>query len=256
MNRIMLVIALLALAGCHSQQAPKPLDVLISEAHGFDRWNRHDTLEGDIHVAFQDGAQFDAHFIYELQTGRTRMQLADESILIYDGQNSWVFPASSTVKDARYNLRTWPFLITLPLQLHAPGSTLSPPETRKVGTTEYDAITLSFGPDAGDRANDWFTLHADKEYHHLMLLGYLITNGRPPAVVEKDAVAITFYNFRPTQGISFARDWKIWKYNRIEGIYGTPIGEARVYNLDFPILGSNTFVPPAGARMEKPLGQK
>jgi hypothetical protein len=254
MNRINLLLAMLAvgLAGCHSTPAAKPLDVRIADAHGWDRYNELDSLAGDIHVAFKDGSQFDARFIHEMKSGRTRMQLADESVLVFDGQSVWVWPANSPVKDPGYNLTTWPFLVTLPMRLHSAGSTLSQPTTRSWAGTEYNSLTLSFGSGTGDRSNDWFVLYADKESHLLKAVGYVITRGRSPAVTEKDAVGLTMYNFKQREKVLFAEDWKIWRYNRDEGFFGLPIGEARVYNIEFYKPKASTFAPPEGARRVAP----
>ncbi len=250
MNRITLLFAVFALglAGCHSTPEVKPLDVRIYDAHGWDRYKDAQALAGDVHVAFKDGSQFDAHFVHEMKSGRTRMQLADESVLVFDGQSTWVWPANSPVKEPRYNLTTWPFLVTLPMRLHSEGATLSEPATRKWAGMDYDSLTLSFGPNAGDRSNDWFVVYADKESHLVKAVGYVITGGRLLVVAEKDPIGLTMYNLKQHGGALFAEDWKIWRYNKAEGFFGLPIGEARVYNIEFYQPGSNTFTPPAGAR--------
>ncbi|MFI5379443.1 MAG: hypothetical protein ACHRHE_09110 [Tepidisphaerales bacterium] len=248
----MVAIFAACLAGCHSAPVVKPLDERIADAHGWDRYKELEGLAGDIHVGFKDGSQFDAHFVHEMKSGRTRMQLADESVLVFDGQGIWVWPASSTVKDPRYNLTTWPFLVTLPMRLHAPGSTLSAPATRKWAEMDYDSLTLSFGPAAGNRSNDWFVLYADKETHLLKAVGYVITSGRAPAVAESSAVGLTMYNFKRRENVLFAEDWKIWRYNKDEGFFGLPIGDARIYNLEFYQPNASTFAPPEGSRRVGP----
>ncbi|MGA2499552.1 MAG: hypothetical protein ABSH20_17585 [Tepidisphaeraceae bacterium] len=250
MNRLTFSLAMLTLclAGCHSIQAVKPLDVQIADAHGWDKYKELEALAGDIHVVFKDGSQFDAHFVHEMKTGRTRMQLADESVLVFDGQCTWVWPANSSVKDPRHNLTTWPFLVTLPMRLHSAGATLSGPTTRKWANMDYDALTLSFAPNAEYRSNDWFVVYADKETHLLKAVGYVITGGRPLVVAEKEPVGLTMYSFKQHGGVLFAEDWKIWRYNKDEGFFGLPIGEARIYNLEFYRPGSKTFAPPEGAR--------
>ena len=250
MNRITLLPAIFALclAGCHSVTAVKPLDVRIYDAHGWDKYNEGQALAGDIHIAFKDGSQFDARFVHEMKSGRTRMQLADESVLVFDGQSTWVWPANSTVKDPRYNLTTWPFLVTLPMRLHSAGATLSEPTTRKWAGMDYDTLTLSFSPNAGDRSNDWFVVYADKESHLVKAVGYVITSGRSLIVAEKETVGLTLYNFKQHGKVLFAEDWKIWRYNKEEGFFGLPLGDARVYNLEFYEAGAKTFAPPEGAR--------
>ncbi len=250
MNRLcpLCLLFVLMLVGCHSAPAAKPLEQRIADAHGWDKYKAQAALSGDVHVAFKDGSQFDAHFIHDLKTGKTRMQMADESVLVLDGKRVWVWPVNSSVKDPRYNLTTWPFLITLPMRLQSQGAMLSQPTTRQWAGAEYDSLTLSFPTGAGDRANDWFILYADKETHLLKAVGYVITRGRSAAVSEKGAIGLTFYNLKQRENVLFAQDWKIWRYNKDEGFFGLPLGEARVYNIEFISPKPDTFIPPAGAR--------
>jgi hypothetical protein len=248
--RTALLILAVCLCGCASHKPPKPLDQRIGAAHGLDMYKYQDGMSGDIHLAFTDGTQFDAHFTVDLKTGRNRMQLADESVLVFDGRDSWVYPAESAIPNARYHLRLWPFLVTLPLQLHAPGATLSGPADARFGSTDYDGLTLSFGPNAGDRANDSFLLFVDKQSSLVKAAACTIANGRPAAQAGAGAIAFSFYNFKQNSGLFLAENWTIWQYSIEQGIYGQPIGQARVYNLEFYKPKESTFTPPAGARRE------
>jgi hypothetical protein len=63
-----------------------------------------------------------------------------------------------------------------------------------------------------------------------------------------NSLAITFYDFKVVEGVRLAQIWRFWRWSSKEGIYGKPIGEARVYNLDFVVPKAGAFTRPRNGR--------
>jgi hypothetical protein len=247
MRQLPVLVLVTLLAGCHSPKPSRPLVERIGLAHGADLFQRQDGMAGDIHLAFTDGTAFDAHFTCDLKTGRARMQLADESILVFDGRDAWVHPSTAPVKDARHHLLFWPFMITLPLRLGTLDAQVLESGPTPLGA-DYDALALTCGPGTGDRAGDRYLICADRQSHLVKAIACILARGRPPEEASRDAFAITLYNYGQREGMLLAQDWKIWKYSAAEGLHGLPIGEARVYNIEFVRPRPQLFTPPAGAQ--------
>lgn len=249
---IFIIVGLIFLAGCQSTpKTPPSLAQRVGEAHGIEMYNAMDGMEGDIHVIFNEGLQFDAHFSTDLTTGKTRMVLLDDTILVNDGKNCWISPATSKISNARYHLQTWPFLISLPLCIKNAG--LVTQEIGKVtfGSTEYNGLQITV-PNGGNAGT--YTLYVD-ETSSFAKAATIMTSSTSPAPTTSPATqsagyALSFYNYHLYNGVFLAQDWKIWQYSPDKGIVGMPIGEARVYNVEFLKLKDSTFVPPAGARKE------
>jgi hypothetical protein len=249
--RIAVVALLTVMLGC--ARTPKPTPPLwqqISEAHDVDSWRKHTALSGDIHIEFVGRPAFDARFIYDIKTGRVRMQLADDTILVFDGTNAWVSPASSTYKDARFALRTWTHFIALPFKLDDKSIQWSPRETKTLAGREYDSARITFAANSVDAADDWFILYADKTTHRIDAVAYIVSYGRSAQEAAEHPQAITFYDFKNIDGSEISLTWRFWQWNKDEGIFGQPIGSARIYNLDFTTPKSNAFARPKDARLD------
>lgn len=231
----LLLLVALTLAGCHTKKAPPPLQERLVDEHGEDSYRRQDALGADIHVAMEDGQVFDARITYDLRNGRCRMQLPDNSIRVWDGQRAWVSPPTAQPKDPKYHLTHWPFMITLPFHVRDPGTTVSPTEPMDLAGATYDTVKMT-RPDGS-----WYRLYVDKDPAWLKAVAYQTPRMDRPA-------AVTYYDFSRWEGITLSREWKFWQWHPDSGIFGKPLGRARVYNVEFVIPRKDAFTPPAGAR--------
>lgn len=247
--RIALALQLLAsLAGCHSgPKAPKPLLQMIEEAHGLANWKDNAALAGDLHIEVENRPPLDLRFTYELKTGRTRMQLADNTILVWDGQKAWVSPASSETQRARFTLRTWPFFVALPFLLRE-GTTIADEANRSLAGEEVPSFRMTRAASVSDTPADWHIVYTDPQTHLLRGVVYATTYGRTLTEAEKNLHAITYYRYTNSDGVRIAQEWRLWNWNAQAGLIGMPIGTARVYNLEFLRPKPNAFVKPADAR--------
>ena len=245
-----LLICCIAMGCARTPKPTPPLWEQISEAHDSEAFRKHTALSGDIHIDFVGRPAFDARFIYEIKTGRTRMQLADDTILVFDGHDAWVAPASSTFTDARFALRTWTHFIMLPFKLDDKSIRWEPTETRALAGRQYDSARISFPSGSVDAPDDWYILYADKVTHRLNGVAYIVSYGRSVQEAADHPQAITFYDFKNTDGSEIPLAWRFWQWNKEEGIFGQPLGSARIYNLDFMTPKTNAFARPNDSRLD------
>jgi hypothetical protein len=238
------------LAGCQSRQAgPRPLAQRIEEAHGIGAWEHRRALVGDMHIQIDDRPALDMRFIYDINTGRTRMQLADDTILVWDGQQAWVSPPSSQTRQARHTLRVWPHLVVLPFMLHQAGTTIDDERDRALGGEQVPSFRLTPGRGPLD-APSAYIIYADPQTNLIRGVACISPDGREPGQIDQNIRAVTYYKYRHIEGARIAQEWRLWDWNPQVGLVGMPIGWARIYNLDFGNPKPNAFVKPANARQD------
>lgn len=238
--------------GCHSKSIqPTTLAEQISHANNASDWRLQRALTGDIHADFESQPSFDARFTYEISSGRVRMLLPDDTVLVFDGQTAWVSPTSSAVKNARLILTSWPNFIAVPFKLGDADVQVGPTESRTLAGQTYDTARLTLPPGQSDSANDWYIVYADPKTHRVHAMAYLFTHGRKLDDIDNNPHAITYYDFKEFSGIVIPTSWRFWQWNPTEGIFGKPIGSGRIYNLEFVTPKANAFVKPTGAREDK-----
>lgn len=253
--RWILAGAITVAAGCASaKKEPPSFGQRIAKAHGYTWWKgKHDALAADVHLTILDenpdlNRFFDAHFTYDCSTGKTRMQLADNTIIVWDGQKAWVSPATSKVQKAKFMVRTWPFMVAAPVRLNEPTLIAGPVEKRPFAGQQCPTAKLTFAPGADHGAEDWCIAYADPKTYRLLSLAYALKGGKGVDGFSDDALAVTYYGVRMADGVTFSTEWRIWKWNKDVGIYGKPIAEGRVYNIEFVYPKKTDFDRPEGAR--------
>jgi hypothetical protein len=251
-----IVTALCLGLGCHSKPVQHAtLAEQISHAHDASDWRLQRALTGDIHAEFESEASFDAKFTYEISSGRVRMLLPDDTVLVFDGQTAWVSPASSPVKNARSILKTWPNFIAVPFKLGDVGVQVGPTESRTFAGQKYDTARVTLPPRQADSPDDWYIVYADPQTHRVHALAYLFTHGRKLDDPNNSPHAVTYYDFKEFGGIVIPTVWRFWQWNPSEGIYGKPIGSGRLYNLEFVTPKANAFVKPGDGRADLTIGK-
>jgi hypothetical protein len=232
--------------GCRHHTEPALVEKLFINI-GLDNWKMEPAMGLDIHIETVGRPNFDARITEDVKSNRVRMQLADDTILVFDGQSAWVSPPTAKVEDARQILLNWPYLVTLPLRLREPGVNLGPVRTEEVGKSQekpgemYGVFDVTFGAAAMENANDHYTLYLEPKTGRLRRVIVWPKGDAKP-------YALTLYDLRQDEGVTFATEFMVWNYNATEGVFGKPFAEAHIYNVDFSPAKKNAFVAPAGAR--------
>ena len=256
-NVALAVVLVLAGLGCRSgpKTPPPPATLVdrIAEAHGKDAWENQKVLSGRLVCAMKEGATIgptiDFRFLHDVRTGRTRMDWADGTVVWWDGQTAWVSPASSTLPGARDHLLTWTYLLTLPFHLHDAGVQATEVEEKPLSGRTYLATTVSF-PDAPTFPDDRHVLYADPKTGRLEAVAYTRTPGQARSG-DEESRAVTFYDFKRAEGVQLPQEWRFWKWNANVGLYGEPLGQARIVALEFVPLKERQFTKPAEAQEVK-----
>ena len=252
--KISILLSLLVFAiGCHSKPTgPLTFSQRLAEAHNTRDWKDKAALAGDLHVEVinegqEQSTSLDFHFTYEIATGKVRMQLADNTILVYDGQSAWVSPASAKTARARYTLLHWPALMLLPFRLNDPGVKVWPEEQRELGSEKCPSVRVAF--ETGDLAQNAYLIYLDPKGSRVRGIAYVDAMGRSTEEAEDNAHAVTFYRYELVDGMAFPADWRLWNWKKKTGLAGMPVGTARLYNLEFIVPKKNAFVRPPDARV-------
>lgn len=245
---IMSLVLLPALCSCAHQPGPAPTFAQrIGEAHGLDRWKRQDALAGDLHVEWADGQTLSLSFLLDIKGGRVRMLLADGAGLFWDGEDIWVWPQTARPARPRQTALLWPLLITLPLRLNDPDAVLAVPQTRPLGELQCSTMGFSLRDHQGRMPDTAFIVYEDPESRRLCAVAFAMPGQWSPREGDDDPMAITFYGYENVEGVTFATQWRIFRWHGETGIYGRPIGAARVFNLEFVTPKKEKLAPPAGA---------
>jgi len=267
MNRNTPLAALLALAlsGCSSEPPaslattatpePNPADRFVARvegAHGRDAWLAHPALASHIEVDFGSNTVLAGEMTFTTDMGRSRIDTADGSSLIWDGKTAWITPAATEMPMARFHVLTWPYFVLAPLKLRDPGAHLEMLEPRQIGERTYNTARLSFDSGVGDTPDDWYLLYEDQETSMLHAMAYIVTFGTTPDEAEKEPHAIVYEEHVDLDGASVPARMRFYMWTEEQGIHGDPIGELRIDSPRFLSPDPATFDVPADAR-EVPL---
>jgi hypothetical protein len=224
----------------------------IERAHGLAAWRSHPAFGSGLTVEFGGRPMIEGRMLFRIDLGATRLELADGTVVVFDGTSAWVSPAGSNLPRARFHALTWPYFVAAPMKLSDPGTHLEPLGSRQLQGETFDAARLTFDPGTGDSPDDWYVLYRDPGSGLLRAMAYIVTYDRSAAEAEAEPHAITYHDFAEVDGVKLATAWKLWNWNEAEGIVGEPIGQARLADSRFlqPDLGA--FDRVEGAR-EDPL---
>lgn len=240
--RTLTLAMLLLMAGCQGRTTTPP-GKQIADAHGLREWRSQRVLIGAIHVEFRDppAPQFDSRITYDIRTGRSRLQVTDWTILVWDGANVWLSPTDSKWPDPRTTLGTWPLLVTLPMRLADPGVEVSNEQKRRIAGRDYllyDAAIYDMGESHRLRLA---VEPGNRRVTHVLLPEAWARRVNPGFDFP---IAVSFYDYSEVSDVIVPRIWRLWRWDEKDGIIGRPLGEASVYNLDFTEPKPDAFVRP------------
>lgn len=223
----------------------------FERAHGGKLWRKKDAVRANLEVTFEEKVYFKGSMLHEIATGRTRMELDDGTVLIYDGTKAWVSPASSTIEAARFHLLTWPYFLAAPMKTGDPGTHLELRGLKVLKRRMCKNAKLTFNPGVGDSPDDWYLLYANSRNGLLYGMVYIVTYGISFVEAEKNPHAIIYDNYQQIDGISLSNSWSFYEWDRIMGVGKSPIGRARLTDLEFITPEAKAFIHPPDAREDK-----
>lgn len=243
-------------AGCGSAyRQGKPttpgeaLAARIEKAHGIRAWHAGECVAADIDLHFDPDIELRGEMLYDHHGGRVRMDLADGTTLVFDGERAWVSPASSQMPMARFHLLTWPYFLAVPFKLRDPGAQIADYGRLSIDGEAHAALRLTFEADIGDSPDDWYILYADPATDRLVAMSYIVTYGGTSVdEAEREPHAIVYQDFVTVDGVTLSTTWPFFLWSRQAGPYGDPIGRVKLSNLRFVSLDERDFSRPSDAR--------
>ncbi len=222
----------------------------IEAAHGARAWRSKQAVRAGITVDFGGQRVLDGTIRFDTSLERVRMELADGSVMTFDGKEAWVSPADSAVEGARFHLLTWPYFVAVPMKLHDPGSHLTDAGMLPLRGGEMRAGRLTFDPGIGDSPDDWYLVYRDPATERLAAMAYIVTFGTDVEQAEKEPHAITYSGWETIDGVTLSTVWEFWNWDHQRGVHGEPIGRVELSGLRFVGYDASDFLAPSGARHE------
>jgi hypothetical protein len=223
----------------------------IEKAHAAGRWRSQQALEAKIVAQIGEHRILDATLLFETPVGRVRMELADGTVAVFDGQKAWVAPADSPWQGARFHLLTWPYFAAVPMKLRDPGARLEEIGTRPLHGKDLPAARLTFAPGTGDTPDDWYVVYRDPDSSRLRAVAYIVTYGKPAAEAEKEPHSLEYGKFIDVDGVPIATEWTMYNWTEAEGSAGEPLGKVTLSELRFVVPATEAFAAPEGAREDR-----
>ncbi len=223
----------------------------VEAAHGATAWRAQPAIEAQMTIEFGGREAFAGTVLFEPSMAKVRLELADGTVAVYDGQDAWTAPADSAFQGARFHLLTWPYFMAAPMKLGDPGTHLEDLGKRVLDDDRsFPAARLTFGDGVGDSPDDWYVVYYDEKSARLEAMAYIVTFDKDKAEAEKEPHAITYEDYAALDGVQIARLWQFWNWNAEEGIVGEPLGKATLHQVRFVEPPSGAFDKPTGARPE------
>ena len=238
-----------ALADHHADPDAEQIVMSIEEAHHAAAYDAQQTVEADLELTFGP-MKIDATLCFTPSTSKIRMELADGTVILYDGTTAWLSPADAQVPGPppRFHVLTWPYFIAAPYKLNDPGTHHTLAENIKLrDNQQHTGVKVTFGEDVGDTPDDWYIAVSDPETDQLTAMAYIVTFGKDPQKAEASPSVILYSDFEDFDGVPFATSWTFHQWDAEQGVTGEPKGHATLSNIRFVKVDDSTFAVPEGA---------
>lgn len=234
-------------AGCNSAQSVEDLSLAqrIEAAHGGEAWQHYTAFNSNITIEFGGKPVFEGSMTYDHHLGRVRLERNDGAVAVFDGQKAWVW--GGEFPRARFHLLTWPYFAALPFKLDDPGAFLEPQGHAQIAGRIFETGMLTFADNVGDTPDDWYLVYADPRSNLIEAVAYIVTYGKSAEEANEDPHALVYSRYGNLAGAKIATEWTFYNWSTEEGVYGEPIGEARLSKVRFVRPASDTFQVPAEA---------
>lgn len=213
-------------------------------------WADKEIVQAEVHVVFGGAVMVDGTFTFEAHGGRARYDRKDGVSIIYDGTTAWVSLGNVDAPMGRFHVLTWPWFVMAPFRMQGDGITLSQPEVRRIGETDYQTLYQTFAADAGDTPDDWYRFFIHPDSGLIDKMSYIVTYGKDAATANKQPSIIYYSDYTDGDGPRIARQYEFWLWNpdTRQQVGDSPKGTGRVKNITYLQHSQADFSVPAGSR--------
>jgi len=227
-----------------SVEASTPAEEFVTPletAHHKQDYLQQQMVSFELDLNFGGKDRLDATLYLSTDSNYIRVEKADGSLIIYDGEKVWGTPAAAITDGARFDVFTWSYFFSLPYKLSDPGTRIALKENSEA------VLRLNFKEGTGDAPDDWYDLYTAPKTDLLNYAGYIVTYGGTAAdQAAQNAHAIGYEDYQEVDGIPIAHIWKFYNYkDRVDTT--AVIGNARLSSIKFGPLDKSLFSKPDNA---------
>ena len=219
--------------------------------HGGEAWESKDVLTADLYVEFGGNVRIDGPMAMRIDTSGIWMEPKDGVKAVWTGDAAWVSPDVDDFERARFHLLTWPYFLAAPFKIDDPGTNVDVLGTKPLQGESKLTAKLTFDSGVGDAPDDWYVLYMDQASGRLDAMSYIVTYTKSAEEAEESPHAIVYGGYETVDGVALSTEWTFYKWSEEEGVYGDPIGNARLTNVGFRAEQPGEFAQPAGAEEDK-----
>lgn len=227
---------------------PEALLHSIESAHAGEIYNSRDAVQADFELSGFGGMQVAGTMTFTPSMGKVRMELDDDTVLIYDGKTAWKSPADAELPGppARFHVLTWPYFVAVPYKLDDPGTKHELIDVSSPENSQPQAVKVSFDQGVGDTPDDWYIAFHDDQ-NRLNALAYIVTYGKDQAEAEQKPSIVLYSDWIEVDGVPFATTWTFHYWDEKQGVTGDAKGSATLSNITFLSPREDAFVKPGDA---------
>ncbi|MEM7681687.1 MAG: DUF6503 family protein [Planctomycetota bacterium] len=217
----------------------------VEDAHQTEAYYAASAWQADLAVDFPGAFELGAEMTFSPSMDKARMDLADGTVVVWDGQDCWVAPAEAANPMMRFHVLTWPYFLALPHKLDDPGTHLE--DIGEVAASEdaaYPAAKLTFGDGVGDAPDDWYYVLAN-DAGVVQAAVYIVTYGADADEAAKKPSIIHYRDYQAVDGVPVPHAWAFGYWDKQKGLVDQK-GSAALSNV--------AAVDPAEGFFDKPEG--
>ncbi|MEO0588073.1 MAG: hypothetical protein AAF078_10580 [Planctomycetota bacterium] len=225
-----------------------PTAVLVNQieaTHNTAAYLGKDAVKADIVVDFGGNILVEGTMWTTPAVGKTRFELADGTVIVFDGSTCWVSPESAATPMARFHALTWPYFVALPHKMTEPGVNLQSIGDYPAAGERMPAVKMTFDAGVGDAPDDWYIVFPDAA-GVVQAASYIVTYGKDAEEAGKSTSIILYDGYEVVDGVPLSTQWVFGYWDKDSGMTSVK-GTAALSNVAFVSPPASAFRAPAGA---------
>lgn len=234
-------------------RAAEIIAAAVDKAHGGAQFRVRSILKCDVVV---DAGERSFQGTLTMQTNdlATRLDLADGSVLVFDGSTCWVAPESNPMPEgaAVQRLLTWRSLMAAPFMARDSHVKVSFFRAAMVMGADVDGFRVDwrFGDHMPPQS---LMAYSDARKRELSVVGCEALGtllGMPDG--EKGVRSVVFTDLQTIEGMLLPTTWWMYDWSEAAGVRGERLGTVTISNFRFLRADEADFSAPKGARRDRP----
>src|SRR5262245_15555503 len=214
---------------------------ITARDHGYDTWRTRNAVQADVVVRFGDQTVIDGTLTTEVSGWRARLELKSGEVVVFDGSQATVSPATATLSNAEFNATMWPFLLTAALRTQQPGVKMTAYQHRILRSEGCTTFLLEFKPQLELWPDDWFLMFSLAGSHQLRAIASG-TDFNPGEASDGPAPNLVIFDRHTLiDGVLFPSAMTFWHWSQEGGIEGEALGTGAFSNIKFVTPASDWF---------------